>query len=61
MLQGINLSDFYKEFKLDFLRLYGEKVNKFINQGYLKINEEHIFLTDKGIDVSNIIFSEILI
>ncbi|WP_058485389.1 radical SAM family heme chaperone HemW [Defluviitalea phaphyphila] len=60
LLKGIDVTEFYNQFKISFDELFKEKVHKLINLGLLEKNKENIRLTHKGIDLSNIVFSEFL-
>lgn len=61
MTCGVSRSDFYERFNKDIFEVYGLVLNKYIGDGYIGMAEDRIFLTDKGIDVSNIILSEFLL
>jgi len=41
--------------------IYGTVLNKYINDGYMETDSDRVWLTDKGIDVSNIILSEFIL
>ncbi len=55
---GVDLSEFKKRFSIDFLNTYQSTVNKFAEGGFLKVDSDRCFLTQKGIDVSNSIMCE---
>ena len=58
---GINLNNFRLKFGLDFMEIFGEKVEKFKKSGFLEINNGDIFLTEKGFLVSDYIFTEFFV
>ncbi len=74
MQKGIAKEEFMEAFGVDFDYQYGDITNKFEEEGFLKIKEfeyynpetksdyvkTRVFLTDKGIDVSNTIMAEYL-
>lgn len=57
---GISMRRFDAEFGESFAALYGDKVKSLERGGFLKTQGEMIRLTDKGTDVSNAVFAEIL-
>lgn len=61
MTKGISISKFQREFGENILNIYGNKILKLKENNLLDIRNDFIFLTDKGIDVSNMVFTEILI
>lgn len=59
-MEGISILDFEKQFHEDFNSHYGETVKRFLAQGLMEQEGDRVFLTPKGIDVSNRIFEEFL-
>lgn len=60
MTQGISKQKFKKEFGININNVYKNQLQKFIQEGLLIENGDFIYLSKKGIDVSNIIFSEFI-
>lgn len=58
---GINLKDFQKIFKLSANLLYKEVINKYLKLDLIRIDNGRLFLTLKGIQVSNTIMSDFLL
>lgn len=58
--KGIVKKTFQKEFGVAVEECFGQIINKYEKLNLMKINAERVWLTDKGIDVSNVIFSEFL-
>jgi oxygen-independent coproporphyrinogen-3 oxidase len=58
--EGISKKKFEKLFGKDIYTVYGEQLKKFINEKLLKENGDMIALTDRGIDISNMVFCEFL-
>ena len=58
---GIEKAAFYKSFGKQIEQVYGEVLEKLEKQGVLRQNEFCVFLTDYGIDVSNLVLSEFLL
>ena len=50
-----------KRFNKDIYSVYAQVINKYINTGFMKENENNIFLTYEGIELSNIIMAEFLL
>ncbi len=61
MKKGIDINKFYKCFNKDIYSIFGNIINKYKSQGFLIIDNDRILLSNKGIDVSNIIFSDFLL
>lgn len=60
LINGINKQDFLNRFKISINSIYGTKIKKFIEQGFLTDDKEHIKLTKMGLDLCNIVFKELL-
>ena len=61
MTEGISVSDFEREFGVDFPREYQATVDKYAAMGLMKNTGDRVMLTKAGISVSNVIFSDFLI
>ncbi len=57
---GVDCREFYRKFGLDFDRLYGSKLQQYINPGLVQYVNGVYSFTAKGMFVSNYILSEIL-
>lgn len=55
---GIDKAEFSKRFGCDFSKKYSAENKKFIHGGFMKEDEKKVYLTDKGISVSNSILCE---
>lgn len=60
-LNGIDTSEFEDEFGAKFDDIYGNAIKKLINEGLLRKINNQVFLTDKGIDYGNYVFSSFLL
>lgn len=62
MMDGVSKRDFFERFATDFASVYGETAERFIKEGLLAQSEDgdRIFLTARGIDVSNQVMAEFL-
>ncbi len=61
MMRGISREKYKEEFGISPEDVYGSQIRKFTEYGLLECGRDHIRLTDKGIDVSNRIFEELLL
>lgn len=61
LLRGISEEEFYKTFHVKLMQMYGNVLDKLIQEGLLYKKEERFALTDKGIDYGNYVFSTFLI
>ncbi len=61
LIKGISINEFTERFNISPFKIYKEQIKKFSEQGLLKWDETHIRLTQKGIDISNVVFQEMLL
>ena len=61
MMEGVKLSDFKNRFGRHLTNVYGDVINKYVGTGHMETGENYVRLTPRGIDVSNVIFSEFLL
>lgn len=57
---GIMETDFRKVFGKDIRQVYGEQIQKLIHQRLLAVSEGRIYLTERGINISNYVLSEFI-
>lgn len=60
MTEGISRADFLKQFQVTADFVYGDVLNDLKHDGLIRDENGMIFLTDRGIDVSNYVFSQFL-
>lgn len=60
LLDGISKREFSKRFGKALDEVYGNEITECKNQGLLAQDDERIFLTEKGIDLSNMVFVKFL-
>ncbi len=62
MLEGLNIEDFKNKFKKDPLDLFKNEINKLLNIKLIEIteNNKYIRLTEKGLDLANIVWEEFI-
>ena len=59
-IDGIDSIEFENKFKINFDSLYRNKINKLISMGLIYLHENKVKLTDKGIDLANIVWEEFI-
>ena len=59
-IAGIDSIEFENKFKINFDSLYRNKINKLISMGLIYLHDNKIKLTDKGIDLANIVWEEFI-
>ena len=60
MTEGISRTDFLKAFQVTVDFVYGDILKKLKQEGLVRDEKGRICLTDRGIDVSNYVFSQFL-
>lgn len=60
MNSGINRIDFKNRFGVEFCDKYKKQVEDLVERGLLSVDDENIKLTQKGREISNSVFLEIL-
>ena len=60
MTEGVIRRIFKERFGKDMFAVYGKIINNYTGQGFMDYDEEHVWLTDSGIDVSNYILADFL-
>ncbi len=58
MTKGIKKSDFYNNFNVDINSVYKKEIDKCIKNKLLIEEKDYLRLSKKGIDLSNVVFSE---
>ncbi|MDF2472308.1 MAG: hypothetical protein K0R21_90 [Anaerocolumna sp.] len=61
MKEGISKDEFKETFHKSIETVYGNVINQSVREGLLKNKEGRLYLTDKGVDVSNIVMARFLI
>lgn len=60
-ISGIDENEFKNRFSMNINDVYGEILNKYIGEGLLIRESGRIFLSEKGIEISNIIMADFLL
>ena len=58
--EGFSLEEYKERFSEDFLATRRDKVEKFVDLGYIGISEDRLFFTDKGMYVGNSLLTELI-
>lgn len=61
MIRGISIREFERRFGIPMDRIYGTVIRSYIEQGLLKIEQDRLMLTERGIDVSNLVMADFLL
>jgi oxygen-independent coproporphyrinogen III oxidase len=61
MQSGINTIKFHKEFGIRIEAVYGDVIKQSIDEELLALKDYNLYLTDKGLDISNLVMSRFLI
>ncbi len=61
MIEGVSEREFKSYFGIDINEIFGVKIDKLIEQKLLEKSDDRIYLTSKGIDISNYVMSEFLL
>ncbi len=59
--QGISREEFRRRFDVGIEQVYAGPIEKYIQQGLLVEKDDRIFLSDRGIDVSNTVMAEFML
>ncbi len=60
MSEGVSEYEFMEQFGIELSRMYGEEIGKLLEEGLISKEAGKIYLTDKGIDYGNYVFSRFL-
>lgn len=61
MIRGVSIREFERHFGIPMNRIYGTVIRSYIGQGLLKIEQDRLMLTERGIDVSNSVMADFLL
>ena len=60
-LEGISEEDFAERFNRNINSVYGKVINKYVAEGLLNREKKRIFLSSKGIEISNSVMCEFIL
>lgn len=59
-IKGVDISKFKEKFIENPIFLYKDKLNKLVEEGLIEIDLNNIKLTNKGVDLANLVFEEFI-
>ena len=59
-ISGVKISEFKEKFVDNPLYYFREQLNKLVKQNLVEVSEDRIYLTDKGLDLANIVWMEFI-
>ena len=57
-INGVNIKNFEIKFEKNPLEIYSKQIDKLLNEGLIKIHNDTIRLSNKGLDLANIVWEE---
>lgn len=60
MIEGVKKADFFRKFQKSMKDIYGKQIAELKKQGLLEENEDFLYLTARGISLSNYAMAEFL-
>ena len=61
MMEGINLQEFKEKFRKDVWDIYNDAIKNNVKKGLLVIDSEKLYLSSKGIELSNYVMSDFIL
>ena len=58
MLEGVSIQKFKQKFMQNPLYLFRKEIDKLVQEGLLEVNGDRIWLTNKGLDLANLVWEE---
>lgn len=59
-IEGINLKKYEEKFGLNPKKIYKKELDKLVKENLIEVNDEHIKLTNKGLDLANLVWEEFI-
>ena len=60
MKEGVSFQRFQDIFGISLVKIYGKVIEKHVQEGLLQIKKDQVFMTLKGMDVSNYVMADFL-
>lgn len=57
-IDGVKISEFKEKFVDNPLYIFREQLNKLVEQDLIEVSENNIYLTDRGLDLANVVWME---
>lgn len=61
MTRGIDAKNFFDRFGKNFFEVYGKVIEKNLRSGLLEVDGDRIFLTERGMELSNVVSAEFIL
>ncbi|MBQ7476030.1 MAG: radical SAM family heme chaperone HemW [Selenomonadaceae bacterium] len=61
MTRGIDAKNFFDRFGKNFFEVYGKVIEKNLRLGLLEVDGDRIFLTERGMELSNVVSAEFIL
>lgn len=61
MARGVSRLDFQKKFGVAIDSVYGKIIDKYVQNGLLEQQGQRLYLSDRGMDVSNVVMAEFML
>lgn len=59
-IEGVKISEFKKIYVENPIYIFREELNKLVNQNLIEVDIDDIKLTNKGIDLANLVWQEFI-
>ncbi len=59
-IEGVDISKFKRKYQENPLYLYRKELDKLVSEGLIKVDLNNIRLTNKGLDLANLVFEEFI-
>ena len=59
-IEGVDISMFKEKYQENLLYLYRKELDKLVSEGLIEVDLNNIRLTNKGLDLANIVFEEFI-
>ncbi len=59
-IEGVNISKFKEKYQENPLYLFRKELDKLVNEGLIEVDLNNIKLTNKGLDLANLVFEEFI-
>ncbi len=59
-IEGINLKKYEEKFGLNPKKIYKKELDKLVKENLIEVNDEHIKLTNKGLNLANLVWEEFI-
>lgn len=57
-IDGVNITEFKNKFSENLIYIFRDELNKLVGEGLIEVEKNNVRLTDKGIDLANLVWME---